>query len=149
MKLIDFVLCDDIRYEMGNKVSLIGVYNDTIIFGEKTVADIKWPKAMKLGLYIRSLFTENETFPNKFTVDISYNGKASLSVSGAIAKQSVDEKGVLITVAVVADSFPFHGVGTVNFSIKYFENDKLIVEASPAYNLKVNVASLDQAPILK
>lgn len=142
MKLVDFVLCDDIRHEVGNKVSLIGVYNDRIIFAEKKVSDIKWPKQMKLGIYIRTLIGENERFPNKFVVDVNCNGKQCLSASGAVLKQAaIGEKGYLIAFAIVAEKFPFNGAGTLSFNIKYFENDNLIADVTPAYNLSVDVAS--------
>lgn len=147
MKIVDFIICDDIRYEIGNKVTLVGIYNDSIVFGEKNLSDIKWPKAMKVGIYLRSLFTPEEPVPNKFVINIHHNGEKKLSLPGAL-KRIDGKKEYLITVAVVADNFSFHGVGSVSFEIKYFQNDKLVAEAVPANKIIVQVSLIPEAVAL-
>ena len=49
MKLNCFLICDDIRNELGNKQSLTGIYDDVINFSMKDIG--KWPKVVKLGIY--------------------------------------------------------------------------------------------------
>ncbi len=150
MEIIDFIVCDDIRYEIGNKVTLVGVYGEAIVFGEKDISDVKWPKAMRLGIFMRSLFTPEEPFPNKFEIDILYDGEKKLSIPGVIKREvNAAQKEFMISVAVVAGSFPFHGVGPISFKLKYFENDKLIAEATPANKIIVRVSQQAEAIALK
>jgi hypothetical protein len=51
MKVLDFVVCEDIRQEVGEKFSLMGVYADSMLvhFRESE----KWPFVTRLGFYIK------------------------------------------------------------------------------------------------
>lgn len=59
MELIDFIICDDIRFEVGGKRSLIGVVEDT--FNLPAEENDKWPKSISFGLSIRGILSPEET----------------------------------------------------------------------------------------
>jgi len=75
MKLIDFIICDDIRTELGNKFSLMGIYEDAINFNVSANESGKWPKVIRIGFFIR-IKTENYEVLriNKFKLK-SWSGK--------------------------------------------------------------------------
>jgi hypothetical protein len=55
MKLVQFIVCDDIRKETGNKFSLMGIYENAIEFRVTPDKKDKWPKTMRLGIYAKSV----------------------------------------------------------------------------------------------
>lgn len=64
MKLLDLIICDDIRQEVGGKQSLIGVYSDLII--NFIPGQVVWPVNFKLGIFIRIKLEENDLRPDAF-----------------------------------------------------------------------------------
>jgi hypothetical protein len=50
MKFVTFLICDDIRTEVNNKVSLIGVYDDQILF-LPLKGNTLWPRQTQIGAY--------------------------------------------------------------------------------------------------
>ena len=89
MKLKDFVICDDIRTEINNKVSLIGVYNDALKFIVSERAVNVWPKIMRLGLFIRLAMDdlEEQNKIGKLVLESSINGEINFH-----AEQIIDTK---------------------------------------------------------
>ena len=47
MKITDFIICDDVRMEIGNKISIMGIYNDSIILSVPG-AETTWPVPLRL-----------------------------------------------------------------------------------------------------
>ena len=52
MRINCFILCDDIRTEVGNKKSLMGVYSKEIAFSVAKEEKKQWPKEIVLGLML-------------------------------------------------------------------------------------------------
>ena len=71
MKLQTFIVCDDIRNEIGQKHSLIGVYDDRILFNVTPDKKNTWPKQMKLGIFAKISF--GELTPKSFSFKMKYN----------------------------------------------------------------------------
>lgn len=92
MRISDFIICDDIRFEQLNKVSLMGLYNDRIAITVPEKKSIKWPLVMSLGLYVRVESVEKK-IPSDFNFKISFlmNDKelGGLQGSGKPASPSV------------------------------------------------------------
>ena len=53
MKLVDFIVCDDIRREEGGKTTLVGMYNDKVRFYPNAPERVKWPQTKQIGVYCR------------------------------------------------------------------------------------------------
>lgn len=62
MRLHDFVLCDDIRFEQFNKVSIMGVYNEAVNVEAEDLSTIKWPIGLRLGVYLRFIKESSDKF---------------------------------------------------------------------------------------
>ncbi len=64
MYIRDFIFCDDIRQELGNKHSLMGIYGDDLNFTPPKGIPQKWPINKPLGLFIRLVLDDNDDFDN-------------------------------------------------------------------------------------
>jgi hypothetical protein len=105
--LLDFVVCDDVRHEVGNKLTLVGAYQADIKFtGTPT-----WPVAMsKLAFFIRVRPIEGFT-PQSYEVRFILNGQQLGSTAGSLT-QGVDTSKP-ITIVVVGSPFVLPHPGTL------------------------------------
>jgi len=136
MKLQTFIVCDDIRTEIGKKHSLIGVYDDRILFNVTPDKKNTWPKQMKLGIFAKISF--EELMPKSFSFKMKYNendvplGEGSLNI-----KESEKNKNKFI-VAIVNNNFLFDQPGKIKFTFVFFdESKKDIGSVSPDFELEV------------
>ena len=60
MELQNFLLCDDIRQEVGNKISLMGVFDDIIELNRHPQMPETDPITIKLSVCTRILFSEED-----------------------------------------------------------------------------------------
>ena len=129
MRIVDFIVCDDIRYEIGNKHSLIGLYDDQIQFQVPIVERGKWPMFLKLGILLRAKF-ENELERlqvTKFRLESTLNGTTKLLAEGGFNfDPKVDAKGV--NIAIVLNQFIFESPGTLSFRYTFLDNKNSIVQ---------------------
>lgn len=97
MEVINAVICDDIRQEIGNKFSLMGIYVDRFIIETKTPESLKWPLNIKLGIFV-SFKSEKETdFPKEFEFQVFDNGApTNIKIGGSIVSQPGELRGQLI-----------------------------------------------------
>ena len=77
MKLLDFIICDDIRNELGNKHSLMGIYDDSIEFQVTPDNQNTWPKLLRIGIYAKVKTEDNEEV-FKFKIRMKYNEKETV-----------------------------------------------------------------------
>lgn len=82
MKLIDVLFCDDIRVEMNNKVSLMGLYNDRIVFRSHEKTKLEWPIKMDLAMLVRLNISDNEKKPISFAFECFSNDKSIVKIDG-------------------------------------------------------------------
>lgn len=95
MKVLDFILCDDVRLEISNKYTLVGVYNDQFILQAKVIEDIKLPTLFRLAFYLR-IDLENEERVRQ--IDFNISGKAIEPVKGIFKfNKFVDSRPVILT----------------------------------------------------
>jgi hypothetical protein len=76
MKLIDFIVCDDIRHEVGGKQTLVGVYSDRIVFKANT-PEAKWPVSKFLGVVVRFKIDESDPPFDGFDITLDLNTHSS------------------------------------------------------------------------
>ena len=132
MKLTDFIICDDIRKEMGNKHSLMGVYDDAINFNVPVKESGKWPKVMKISFFIRIKIENDDekTMLNKFKLNINYNEKIKTIAEGVLGldiKKNIEG----IRLALAFNKFAFENSGLMSVSIELMDNaDKIKISES-------------------
>lgn len=112
--LLDFIVCDDIREEKRNKLTLVGVYSEDIQLdaGGKPQP---WPILLpKLGLFIR-LAPPVGFAPERYTLRVLRNTETVASVSGDFVPLTNPSKP--ITLVVVGSPFPLPGPGVLRFEL--------------------------------
>jgi hypothetical protein len=129
MKVIDFIICDDIRKEIGNKHSLIGIYEDAIKFNVSPKDSGKWPKIMKTGFFIRiKIEDENDKEKlNKFRLNINYNGKARTIAEGVINNLFNQTNAKRISLAIVFNQFNFENSGSMSVNVEFLDNANQVI----------------------
>jgi hypothetical protein len=80
MKLLDALFCDDIRIEANNKFSLMGLYNDRMVYPTA----ITFPVITRLAALLRFSFDKNEMMVNNFQFNYFINQNSILELKGQI-----------------------------------------------------------------
>ena len=126
MKLVDFIICDDIRNELGNKHSLIGVYGESIQFKVPPVEKGKWPKVLKIAFFIRIKLEKDDdiTKLNKFKLNVIFNEKIKTLAEGVLTID-LNSKGILL--AIVFNQFVFENSGLMSVSIELMDSAGLAI----------------------
>ena len=136
MKLVDFIICDDIRQEVANKVTLVGVYNEKIEFASLANAELIFPLAVKLGFYIRCLVEPKDVIGNRFELIFAHDGEELTRFVGPF--EAKDRKD-FFSFTIGASAFPIKGPGMLRVKLNLFEDQKLLHEIVPSYGITILV----------
>ncbi|MES2217176.1 MAG: hypothetical protein V4501_02060 [Pseudomonadota bacterium] len=82
MKFIDVLFCDDIRLELNNKVSIMGLYNDRIVFRSSDKSKLEWPIKMDLSMLVRFSLRKNDKHPINFIFECFSNENSIVKIDG-------------------------------------------------------------------
>jgi hypothetical protein len=125
MKVIlkDFLVCDDIRIEQGNKFSIMGLYGDRIIISPKNSEQKEFNLPLSFMVRIQKL---SEEIKNEcdFKIDISFKDKDLIKIDGKFqfAGRSV------ATLPIKTIGFLFKESGTLSLKLGVFANGSTIIE---------------------
>lgn len=122
MRLIDFIICDDVRREQGNKISIMGIYNESIHLN--LPSDVKWPIAFRLGTYIRIELENHDPIPDKFIVKVSQNDKNSAKLEGNIA--GVGQSRIL-ALPFAINPLPLNGLGFLRLEVEILKGNEVLL----------------------
>jgi hypothetical protein len=135
MRLLDFIVCDDIRHETGNKVSLMGLYSNLII---QPAGVLTWPIALRLGFFVRCMIESTDSEPERFHLELIKDGKTLFDAEGDV-KITGDVR--MFAISIVHPAFPIPGPGTIVFRLVFTKGDKVLNELHPDYQLDVTLDS--------
>lgn len=128
MQLLDFIVCDDVRSEVGSKMSLMGVMPGDINVrtppGE--------PFALRLGVYVRVKLAEGEPCPDAFAFEISQSGKTIVEGVGPIVSKNPTLRYVAVGVNVA--QLPV-GYGELSFKVTFRVGE--VPEGDFVYSLNI------------
>jgi len=141
MKLNDFIICDDVRTEVNNKVSLIGVYNDALNFIVPERSAALWPKAIRLGIFIRVYLESIEELQKigKFVLEATINDKTVFNAEQVIVEK-IQENNPLkrMTISVVFNHINIDNAGDMGLSLSiYDKNNELMERLNYPGNIKI------------
>jgi hypothetical protein len=138
MKITNSIICEDIRYEMGNKVSLIGVRDSDISFRKTEKGEPIWPKFIKIGLYLNLSFKSKSIIKRAKLVGV-------FSCLGDICEKIAEvevpdfpENKYDMSLALVASKFKITKPGTLEFKIEVYDKNNNVIK-SAITNLKRNI----------
>lgn len=112
MRLLDFVICDDVRQELGNKLSLMGVYTGTYIIPANMV---KWPFPTRFGFFIR-LLLQGEQPGHDFEFHVMRLGETKVKLEGSIQNMEPEKP---ITIHFNLSPFFIKEAGTLDFELRF------------------------------
>lgn len=92
MKLLDILFCDDVRIEINNKFSLMGLYNDRVVYPDST----SFPIVTRLAALLRFSFSKNQSSRSNFRFNYFFNNKSILELTGQIQLSSTQQFANLI-----------------------------------------------------
>lgn len=138
MKVLNFIICDDIRNELGNKKSLMGIYDDTIEFIATPEIKNIWPKMFRIGIYAKiKLEDEDESEISMFKLHIKYNNKKIDLGEGQVNTPKL-KSSKKFNIAMVHPSFVFEEPGVIEFYFDFLNAEKKIIETiSPDLKFEV------------
>ncbi len=138
MKLIDFIICDDIRFETSGKNTLIGVYGDmnfTYKKGEAKPENVIY----RMGVFIRCLIDEKDQIPDSFQLILIHSKKGALPpINGTL----VSKEGIKLFNIAIVNNILLHTEGIITFKLTFKKMGKEISSLVPDYNLEVNFVEI-------
>lgn len=144
MRIIDFIVCDDIRQEVRNKVTLIGIYGDTINLETSPGNEIKWPIALKLGIFVRVKLDQGDDLEKDgFTFQLSmvHAEQKIIEVNGNFGFMKVEPTSV-VGIPIVYPPVPLNGPGKLVFSFRVTKGEQIILEEDTAFEMTLRVREL-------
>lgn len=79
MKLLDALFCDDVRFEANGKLSLMGLYNDKIVYPKAVELPV-----LPLAILLRFIFDERDGIPHNFEFEYFLNKNVLVNIKGQI-----------------------------------------------------------------
>ena len=133
MKVQSFIVCDDIRVEVGNKHTLVGVYDEQINFRVTPDKKDTWPKFLKLGFFAKIIIEDDNAKFFNFNFELGQEKKSFLQ---AAQFPKVNKVPDVMTIVYVVNSFELSKAGILRFSFDFLDEKKEIIQTiSPDSNL--------------
>jgi len=134
LKIIDFIICEDIRHEIGNKETFIGVFPNYIIALSKE-SDFKKPIIIKLAFMFRFLFEDKDPRPDFFKMEFITNGKTYPKIDEQPLKMASAVK--LFNMLICIPNFPLISYGEIEIKTIFKKQNKIIKELKPDFNIVI------------
>jgi hypothetical protein len=138
MKISNFIICDDIRVELGNKHSLMGIYSNSINFQSSPDQKDAWPKTKRLCVFAQ-IEVEKEKIADfhSFQIEIDYNGKKDkIGGSNLPTPNPKTQQGIMLQ--AIFSNFKFKAPGEIIFTFKFYDKaEKKLFEITSPQPFKV------------
>jgi hypothetical protein len=134
LKLNALIVCDDIREELGGKLTLVGVYAGGLLLDKSIV----FPSLMKsLCLFVRLSLDDNDPLPEKVTLRGSLNGEKLFEHTGTV---NVANRSEPVTVRLAFVPFTLRAFGEMTFQFTFSAGadtihsfaERMTIAANPA-----------------
>jgi hypothetical protein len=135
VQLCDFIVCEDIRFEIGNKVTLVGIFSDEIILSAPPPKEVVWPAAIRLAVFAR-LRADEKRMPDRFKITVLHDGNAVGSFEGAILIVK-PERAIHLT---VMNQVIMPAPGPVSFSLDLHRGPEHLGTLAPVYRFELRAA---------
>jgi hypothetical protein len=123
LRISSLLFCDDIRNEEGKKLSLMGLYNEKIVFGSAGAA-IKWPVPTRLATFIRLDMLATDPKPDTFKFELLLNGKVLVQVEGRI---TVPKHATMANLSIKGEGVPLQP-GSLGIKLTLIADGKMIFD---------------------
>lgn len=140
MKVVDFIVCDDIRDEVTGKRMFIGVYDG---FGVNALPNVTFPLRIKLAFYARIKLDAGEKVPSGLTrLEFLSSGSVFHSIEGdfsePLSRAKPDQN--YFAYAFIITQFPLPETDKIDFKLAFGPKNAPVLELVPDYSLKVTIS---------
>ncbi|MFK5926427.1 MAG: hypothetical protein QM483_07350 [Desulfuromusa sp.] len=131
MEVLAFLICEDIRPEMGGKFSLMGILSENLnIFRS---GDNPWPISINLAAYVKVKL--NDKRPDKFTFRISMGDEIIIDIAdNLVAPEGTKTLNIPMSFQAVSISKP----GSLTFSFAIEANGEKQAEQTRRLEITAN-----------
>jgi hypothetical protein len=119
MRVTDFIICDDIRHEMDNKISLMGIYGDSLL----VKGDAAAPFNFLLGVYVRIEILPEDARPDAYLLVVALNNEPLGEVRSPIA---IPADKQFVQFVVPFKPLPVPALGELSFTAELFREQRRI-----------------------
>ncbi len=134
MKFLDANFCDDIRQEINNKISLMGLYNDRIVLHIKNQNEISWPQPINLSALLRFSIKKYEERPDRFEFEYFLNKKNIVKIAGELHINTIDRFQLIIN----GTGIPLER-GNLGFLINLYARKNLLLSEKKEKTMIISV----------
>lgn len=137
MRVLDFIICDDVRVEVNNKHTLVGVFGDSILFPVPKTSEDVWPKRIKLSFFVRLAVDESDTLPDEVSFSYILNEEEKEVARGKMTPP-VSIKVILLVFSF--DNIVIQNKGNLSFKLTFYKDGKITNKLVPD-NKQLSVTS--------
>ena len=129
MKLDAFLICDDIRPEAGNKLSILGIYTDQVLFNADQGQVLTWPQLLKISFFIRFAIEPSDSIsgPISFKLYSEANGEKLPLGEGTIKEPNMVLFSKKIVIAANFMGYIIKAPGIITYSIEFFDQTGRVI----------------------
>ena len=138
MKLIDFIVCDDIRQELFGKTTIVGVYSDLQI--APPTENVKWSIPLRLGFFMRFKAEDGIKSLNSFEINFFQDEAKFHSFKGTI---NIPSNSSYFNLVAINNAFPIPKIGNISFQIIFKHDNEVINDITPDFILNVKKDTLN------
>lgn len=144
MKISNFIICDDIRFEKDNKISLMGLYEEVISFNVDSASKGKWPKPFSFAILLRMQIEDSdvESGMKSLGVSIEINGEEQLVTKIDIKSEHLENRRK-IGIMPKINNFPINSEGDLIVKVRLFDKDGKEVNQVVSPTTKIVEALID------
>lgn len=136
MQIIDFILCEDIRFEEGGQRSFIGVIEDNFILKSPPEEDDEWPKIVSMAIALRATVENEDQIkkPASFEVLFKFDDSYKSVGEQKLPEDKINNAERKISLGIVLKRFPIEKPArfSVKVILKNSEKEEIASAESPA-----------------
>ena len=126
MRIRDFIVCDDIRQEVGNKHTIVGIFDDAIVFNVLKDNLNNWPKTSRLGFYIRINFDDGDPAFDSVALFVQFDEMEEIRFGSIIKTDGHDARKMHLVMQHGRFSFP--KASKMRFFVRFYEGEDTVCE---------------------
>jgi len=139
MKILDFIAAEDIRIEIGNKHSLIGIYSEKVVLPIQ--GNITWPFPLRLAVFIRISKEQDGNLVDCLNLEILHNGKLIVPVKAPLGPPTESPS---IIIAANMNPFPLPGPGILDFNLQLLSRGTIVFSQHGPFPIDISVQNIAQ-----
>lgn len=142
MKITDFIICDDVRQEIGNKFTLVGVYDTDVRIQTPSPESLTWPLPVNLAIYSRLQLEPKDEGLDTFEMVITQDEKELARLQGKINIQHRDRA---FPISARMPGFPLPGPGLIKFHLRFTYQGKPIFDGDAPKTVRIMVEKTESS----